>query len=93
MRVLAIRWLWWALIWDMMRYCIYNPWRIFVALPLALVGILCVAVFDVDIWRERVWWNMCQCWDAVEEGEIKAPPEWLARKLDPIKYHLLGERP
>jgi len=92
MRLLALRWLWWAFVWDVGRYCALNPWRFFVALPLWLVGTITVAVSRHEAWDQPLTWNMRQCWDAIEAGDVKRPPEWLARRLDPTTYEALARK-
>lgn len=91
-RRLALRWLWWAFVWDLARCCTLNPWRFFVALPLWLVGSLAALGCAPSVWREQLWWSLKECWDAIEAGEVKRPPEWLARRLDPKHYRQLGGR-
>lgn len=86
MRSLSLCWLWWALVWDITRYCTLNPWRFFVLLPLWLTSCILVMIFSPRIWRERLYWNICQCWEAIEAGEIRRPGKWLAKKLDLRNY-------
>jgi hypothetical protein len=92
MRYLALRWLWWAFIWDMLGYCSRNPWRFFVALPLWLVSTVCIATAAPAIWRQRTYWNIGECWDAIIAGEVRTPPLWLFQRLDATQYAKLGER-
>ena len=92
MRRLALKWLWWAFVWDILCYCARNPFRFFLALPLWLIGSICIAITPPAAWRQRVYWNMGQAWDAIAEGEVWTPPLWLFRRLDPHNYTQLGDR-
>jgi hypothetical protein len=91
-RRLALRWLWWAFVWDIICYCSRNPWRFFLALPLWTAASLFAATLRIGLWRQEVYWNMGECWDAIEAEEVKAPPQWLLARLDPRHYALLGDR-
>lgn len=91
MRRLALRWLWWAFVWDVGRYCALNPWRFFVALPLWIVGTVTVITSHRHTWGAPLAWNIQACWEAIEAGDVKRPPAWLARRLEPTPYLKLGD--
>ena len=92
MRHLALKWLWWAFVWDILAYCSLNPWRFFLALPLWTFASICALCLSPTLWRQEVYWNMGECWDAIEAKEVRLPPRWLADRLHPRHYALLGDR-
>jgi hypothetical protein len=89
-RYLALRWLCWAMAWDVLAYCSRNPWRILVALPLFLVSAGCVCLLPVARWEATLTWNLHELWLAVEDGVVRKPPTWLAPRLDPASYEARG---
>jgi len=91
MRRVALRWIWWAFLWDVIGYWSRNPWRAFVALPLMLITLTVVLVGKRDWWRYRTYWNILACWHAIKDGEVPAPPHWLYAKLNPEHYESLME--